>query len=197
MTSQWCRLRSLYACMFSLSICLSIYLSVGLSFFLYVYLSGYWSSSLTGPLLFVNLNFFCNFSALYPRCPEGSWESLNQKRKIRRIHPGNSKLKNNENNNTNNNNNKNTNNGNHNNKNNYSLNVKRVKLLLFNIVKSVRNTLTEWKSLSKRVKIIPKWVKITPKRVKMTQIEWISLFGELGSQRYSSFVSSCPLCAPP
>ena len=47
---------------------------------------------------------------------------------------------------------------------NYSLNVKRVKWLLFNRVKSVRNTLTEWKSLSKRVKIIPKWVKITPKK---------------------------------
>ena len=52
-------------------------------------------------------------------------------------------------------------------------------------VKSIRNTLTEWKSLSKRVKIIPKWVKITPKRVKITSkevkitpIEWISLFGE-------------------
>ena len=60
----------------------------------------------------------------------------------------------------------------------YSLNVKRAKCLLFNRVKSVRNTLTEWKSLSKRVKIILKWVKITPKRVKTTPIEWISLFGE-------------------
>ena len=57
----------------------------------------------------------------------------------------------------------------------YSLNVKRVKWLLFNRVKSVRNSLTEWKSLSKRVKIIPKWMKITPKRVKITPIEWISL----------------------
>ena len=57
------------------------------------------------------------------------------------------------------------------------LNVKRVKWLLFNRVKSVRNTLKKWKSLSKRVKIIPKWVKITPKRVKITPIEWISHFG--------------------
>ena len=61
----------------------------------------------------------------------------------------------------------------------YSLNVKRVKLLLFKRVKSIRNTLTEWKSLSKRVKIILKWVKITPKRVKITPIELISLFGEV------------------
>ena len=38
-------------------------------------------------------------------------------------------------------------------------------------MKSVKTTLTEWKLLLKRVKIIPKWVKITP-------IEWISLFGE-------------------
>ena len=59
----------------------------------------------------------------------------------------------------------------------YSLNVKRVKWLLFHGVKSVRNTLTEWKSLYKRVKFIPKWVKITPKRVKITPIERISLSG--------------------
>ena len=61
----------------------------------------------------------------------------------------------------------------------YSLNVKRVKWLLFKRVKSVRTTLTEWKSLSKRVKIIPKRVKITPKRVRITPKEWLSLFGEL------------------
>ena len=48
------------------------------------------------------------------------------------------------------------------------LNVKRVKWLLFKRVKCVRTTLTEWKSLSKRVKIIPKRVKITPKRVRIT-----------------------------
>ena len=59
----------------------------------------------------------------------------------------------------------------------YSLNVKRVKWLLFKRVKSVRTTLTEWKSLSKRVKIIPKRVKITPKRVRITPKEWLSLFG--------------------
>ena len=58
----------------------------------------------------------------------------------------------------------------------YSLNVKRVKWLLFNRLKSVRNTLTEWKSILKRVKIIPKWVNIPPKRVKITPIEWISLY---------------------
>ena len=52
----------------------------------------------------------------------------------------------------------------------YSLNVKRVKWLLFKRVKSVRTTLIEWKSLSKWVKIIPKRVRITPK-------EWLSLFG--------------------
>ena len=59
----------------------------------------------------------------------------------------------------------------------YSLNVKRVKWLLFKRVKSVRTFLTEWKSLSKRVKIIPKRVKITPKRVRITPKEWLSLFG--------------------
>ena len=63
----------------------------------------------------------------------------------------------------------------------YSLNVKRVKWLLFKRVKSVRTTLTEWKSLSKWVKIIPKRVKITPKRVRITPKEWLSLFG--GAQR--------------
>ena len=45
----------------------------------------------------------------------------------------------------------------------YSLNVKRVKWLLFKRVESVKTTLIEWKSPSKRVKIIPKRVKITPK----------------------------------
>ena len=44
-----------------------------------------------------------------------------------------------------------------------SLNVKRVKWLLFKRVESVKTTLIEWKSPSKRVKIIPK--------------EWISLLG--------------------
>ena len=58
----------------------------------------------------------------------------------------------------------------------YSLNVKRVKWLLFKRVKSVRTTLSEWKSLSKRVKIIPKRVKSSPKRVRITQKEWLSLF---------------------
>ena len=78
----------------------------------------------------------------------------------------------------------------------YSLNVKRLKCLLFNRVKSVWNTLTEWKSLSKWVKIIPKRVKITPKRVKITPIEWISLYGEAhrGTARNKRAV---PLWAPP
>ena len=44
-------------------------------------------------------------------------------------------------------------------------------------MKSVRTTLTEWKSLSKWVKIIPKRVKITPKRVRITSKEWLSLLG--------------------
>ena len=87
----------------------------------------------------------------------------------------------------------------------HSLNVKRVKWLLFKRVKSVRTTLTEWKSLSKRVKIIPKRVKIThqksdfhfwweltegqlfcfelslyelPQEVKVTLLEWFSLSSE-------------------
>ena len=75
-------------------------------------------------------------------------------------------------------------------------NVKRVKWLLFNRVKSVRNTLTEWKWLSKRVKIIPKWVTITPKRVKITPIEWISLLGE-AHRGTALLFRAVPLCAPP
>ena len=78
----------------------------------------------------------------------------------------------------------------------YSLNVKRVKWLLFKRVESVRTTLIEWKSPSKRVKIIPKRVKITPKRVKITPKEWISLLGG-SSLRDSSFVSSCPSMSSP
>ena len=58
----------------------------------------------------------------------------------------------------------------------YSLNVKRVKWLLFKRVKTVKTTLIEWKSPSKRVKIIPKRVKIAPKRVKITPKEWIARF---------------------
>ena len=78
----------------------------------------------------------------------------------------------------------------------FSLNVKRVKWLLFKRVKSVKHTLIEWKSPSKRVKIIPKRVKIVPKRVKITPKEWISLFGG-GLLRDSSFVSSCPSMSSP
>ena len=77
----------------------------------------------------------------------------------------------------------------------YSLNVKRVKWLLFNRVKSVRSTLTEWKSLSKRVKIIPKWVKITPKRVKITHRVNFTFWGS--AQRDSSKQKSCPSVSSP
>ena len=55
----------------------------------------------------------------------------------------------------------------------YSLNVKRVKWLLFKRVKSVRTTLTEWKSLSKRVKSF--------------QSEWKSLRREWESLQKSDF----------
>ena len=63
-------------------------------------------------------------------------------------------------------------------------------------MKSVKNTLTEWKLLLKRVKIIPKWVKITPKRVKITPIEWISLFGE-AHRGTALLFRAVPLCVPP
>ena len=71
-----------------------------------------------------------------------------------------------------------------------------MKWLLFKRVESVKTTLIEWKSPSKRVKIIPKWVKIAPKRVKITPKEWISLFGG-SSLMDSSFVSSCPSMSSP
>ena len=77
----------------------------------------------------------------------------------------------------------------------YSLNVKRVKWLLFKRVESVKTTLIEWKSPSKRVKIIPKRVKIAPKRVKITPKEWILLLRG-SSLRDNSFVSSCPYELP-
>ena len=77
-----------------------------------------------------------------------------------------------------------------------SLNVKRVKWLLFNRVKSVRNTLTEWKSLSKRVKIIPKWVKITPKKEwKSLQYSEFHFLGKLTEGQFFCFELS--LCALP
>ena len=78
----------------------------------------------------------------------------------------------------------------------YSLNVKRMKWLLFKRVESVKTTLIEWKSPSKRMKIIPKRVKIAPKRVKITPKEWISLLGG-SSLSDSSFVSSCPSMSSP
>ena len=73
----------------------------------------------------------------------------------------------------------------------YSLNVKRVKRLLFNRVKSVRNILTEWKSLSKRVKIIPKWVKNHSKKSE-NHSNRVNFISGGSAQRDSSKQKSCP-----
>ena len=81
----------------------------------------------------------------------------------------------------------------------YSLNVKRVKWLLFKRGTSVRTTLTEWKSLSKRLKVIPKRVKITLKRVRITPKEWLSLLGgaHWGTALLFRHVRAVPQGAPP
>ena len=71
-----------------------------------------------------------------------------------------------------------------------------MKWLLFKRVESVKTTLIEWKSPSKRVKITPKGVKIAPKRVQITPKEWITLLGEA---RWGTAIlfRAVPLWAPP
>ena len=63
-------------------------------------------------------------------------------------------------------------------------------------MKSVKNTLTEWKLLLKRVKIIPKCVKITPKKSE-NHSNRVNFTFWGSSQRDSSFVSSCPSVRSP